>query len=362
LWILLALPLAASNSRIWVLNYTGNTIDVIDPVTNKVLKTIETVLRPNGLVISPDGKRAYITSETTEHNLDVVDTATGEIVKKVVLSGRPNLPAVTSDGKLVGVCIRQSGPPSPVAQGPLHDYHPDNEGRVPKFGGGVDIIDAKSLTVIKTISLKVPMHDCFTSPDGKYLVGGSPEGKSAFVIDLQTKELAWEIPLGSPVLTMAIEAGPDGSTRRIFVELEGLHGFAVVDFVSRKEVDRVNFPDIHDEVNTPMRNKAPTHGTAIAPDGKSLWIASRGSSAVFAYSLPELKLMGYVRLPMREAPGKPAIAGEQDWLTLTPDASTVYVTNSALNTVSVIDAKTMKLVATIPVGEEPKRIATEVQR
>jgi YVTN family beta-propeller protein len=360
-WMVCSMHLAASTTRIWVVDYTGNTVDVIDPATNKVVKTIDTVLRPSGIVISPDGKRAYITSETSLHELAVVDTQTGDIIKKVVLSGRPNLPAVTSDGRLVAVCIRETGPPSPISEGPLHDFHPDNEGRVAKFGGGVDIIDTNTLNIIKTITFDVPLHDCFTSPDGKYVLAGSPEGKFAAAIDLQTLQVAWKVPFDSAVFTMAMEAGPDGSTKRLFVTLEGLNGFAVVDFKTHKQVDTIVFPDIseHGAKVAVMRNKGSTHGSAIAPDGKSLWIANRGSNAVWGYSLLDLKPLGYIHLPEKQENGV-LVAGEQDWLTLTPDSKRVYVSNAAYDIVSAIDTKTIKEVARIPVGREPKRIATEV--
>jgi hypothetical protein len=42
---------------------------------------------------------------------------------------------------------------------------------------------------------------------------------------------------------MAFEANPDGSTRRIFVQLSGFHGFAVVDFAKRAEVARITLPN-----------------------------------------------------------------------------------------------------------------------
>lgn len=358
--MLLAVPLAASTTRIWVLNYTGNTVDIINPATNKVVKTLDTVPRPSGLVISPDGTRAFITSETTEHYLDVLDTRSGKIIKKVLLSGRPNLPAVTSDGNLVAVCIRESGPPTPLESGPLHDFHPDNEGRVPKFGGGVDIIDAHKLTLIKTITMKVPLHDCFTSPDGKYVVAGSPEAKFAAVFDLQEQKEVWEVPLGSAVFTMAMSAAPDGSTDRLFIAVQDLSGFVVVDFKTHKEITRIKFPDLPDPIKAPMRNKGSTHGTVIAPNGKSIWWGNRGNSAVFGYSLPDLKLLGSIRLPVSDVPGQPQKGGEQDWLTFTPDSKTIYVSNAAFDSVSAIDTKSMKEVARIPVGKEPKRIATEV--
>jgi YVTN family beta-propeller protein len=47
-----------------------------------------------------------------------------------------------------------------------------------------------------------------------------------------------------------------------------------------------------------------------------------------------------------------------DWAPLTPDSRTAYVANAGSNSVSVVDIKTMKEVARIPVGQVPKRNAT----
>jgi YVTN family beta-propeller protein len=233
---------------------------------------------------------------------------------------------------------------------------------VPKFGGGVDIIDAKTLNIIKTVNFDVPLHDCFTSPDSKYIVAGSPEGKFAAAIDLKTLEVSWKVPLASAAFTMAMEAGPDGSTKRLFITCQDLNGFEVVDFPSHKLVDTIHFPGVSEpgKVAT-MRNKGSTHGSAISPNGKMLWIGNRGSSAVMAYSLPDVKLIGYVRLPRKEVNGK-IIAGEQDWVTFAPDSKTVYISNSAFDIVSAIDTRTLKEIARIPVGREPKRLATEFIR
>jgi YVTN family beta-propeller protein len=42
---------------------------------------------------------------------------------------------------------------------------------------------------------------------------------------------------------------------------------------------------------------------------------------------------------------------------VTPDGNHVYVTNAASDTVSVIDTATKKVVATVPVGENPFSVA-----
>jgi len=167
------------------------------------------------------------------------------------------------------------------------------------------------------------------------------------VIDELTLEPLWNLVFEGGVRPMAFETAADGSTSRIFVQLSKLHGFAVVDFKTHKEVRRVMLPD--EPVRGKVQSGAPSHGMAVAPDGKSLWVDSSRAAGVFAYSLPDLKLLGYV--PTASTP---------DWLTFTPDSKTVYVANAGVNYVSAVDTKLMKEVSRIPVGEVPKRNGTVV--
>ena len=106
----------------------------------------------------------------------------------------------------------------------------------------------------------------------------------------------------------------------------------------------------------------PVHGIGVAPDGKSLWVNSTSANAVFEYSLPELELVGYVSLPLVHPLGHAPTGSVPEWITFTPDSKQVYISNSGDRSVSAIDAKTLKLVAVIPVGEVPKRINTLVVR
>src|ERR1700680_160499 len=94
LLLLLAMPLAASTTRIYIANSAGDTIDVVDPVTNKVVQVIRGIEMPHGVGFSPDGNRVYVSNES-ENVLDVVDRETGNIINRVPLSGHPNNIAVT---------------------------------------------------------------------------------------------------------------------------------------------------------------------------------------------------------------------------------------------------------------------------
>jgi DNA-binding beta-propeller fold protein YncE len=372
LWIILAMPLAASTSRIYVLAIDKDTIDVIDPLTNNVVQTIRGVPKPLQAAFSPDGSRAYITSETSEHNLYVVDTKTGETITKVLLSGRPCMPAITVDGKRIFVTIEDPGPPMPIADDPLQYHHWDNRNRVSVNGGAVDIVDATTLNVVKTIPMRGPgggaMHDIFLSPDGKYMLAGCcemhPGGDFLAAIDVQTEKVVWEVPFDYDVETFAIEAGPDGSSSRVFVETPNLHGFIVVDFATHKQVAKIIFPNkpsgFYFSGAPPTKIKDETHGSAISPDGKTLWINNHESNVVFVYSLPALKLLGYVPVTQaKEVAGHP-ISSIPSWITFTADGSTAYVSCDNADSVDAIDARTMKKVATIPVEKGFKFDATLV--
>jgi YVTN family beta-propeller protein len=322
LWSLLAMPLTASTGLIVSANWVSGTVDVINARSNKVVESYKVEL-PHAADISPDGKRVYASNED-EEVLDVLDRKSGKIVKKIPLSGHPNNIAVTQDGGRVLVCIRNNP-------------------------GAVDIVDTASLTLKKSIPVKGGLHNDWITPDGKYVVAGSIWGSALNVIDLQTEELAWVVKFEKGVRPMTADANPDGSTRRIYLQLTGYHGFVVVDFATHKEVARIDLPDEPKWYQAGGSASRGSHGIGVAPDNKTLWVVSAGQRCVFAYSLPDLKLLGYARTGW--AP---------HWLTITPDSAVVYVANEYENTLSAIDAKTFKEVARIPVHDDPKRINTAV--
>jgi YVTN family beta-propeller protein len=147
---------------------------------------------------------------------------------------------------------------------------------------------------------------------------------------------------------MAISKNPDGSTKWIFSQLGGLNGFSVVDFASQKQINEIKLPELPAEQQNRHGPPAPSHGIALTADQKTLLVNSRLNSALYAYSVPDLKLLGSVALG-----GKGA-----GWLTITPDDKTVYVANEHTNNVSVVDSKSLKEVALIPVGFAPARNIT----
>ena len=330
-WILLATPLAAETAHIYVTNKAGTTVSVIDAATNKVVQTINDIEVPEAARFSPDGNRVYV-SQSAENFLNVVERATGKIIKRIPLSGHANDLAVTPDGRRVLVCIATTP-------------------------GALDIIDTATLTKIKTISMRARLHDIVVTGDGKWAVAGSPAGQFAAFFDLETETLDGMMEFDMGVMPLSMVNNPDGSGNRLYLQLNRLNGFAVIDFKNRKEITRIEHPK---EPTGFSAGGAPSHGMEVAPDQKTIWVNSRPANAVFAYSIPDYKLLGRVDLPQLRVPGQPPRGSRPNWITFSPDSKTVYITNRGLRSVTAIDAKTMKTVAVIPVGEAPDRVSTLV--
>jgi YVTN family beta-propeller protein len=281
---------------------------------------------PHGVTSAPDGTRLYFTDESRE-TVDVVDGSTFAILARIPLSGRPNNIAVSKDGTRVYAGI---------AQAP----------------GAVDVIDTVSLTRLKSIAVKGAVHNVYVTPDGKYVVSGSVANRMITVIDQGTGTIAWELQMSAGIRPMEFEKAADGSTSRIFVQLSDYHGIAVVDFNQRKEVSRFEMADIPGEhKHTEGLQGAPAHGLSITADGKKLFATSKWYGQLYAYSLPDLKPIGSVH-----------VGQHPEWITLSPDNTSIYVAAAGDNTVSVVNTATLKEIARIPVGQVPKRNGTALLR
>src|SRR3989442_10536137 len=100
----LTLTLHAATVRIVQTNAAGDSVMLIDPVTNKVVGEIPGIEVNHGAAVAPDGSRFYITNEA-ESTLDVADARTLKVTKHIPLTNHPNNVAVSKDGKRGYVAI-----------------------------------------------------------------------------------------------------------------------------------------------------------------------------------------------------------------------------------------------------------------
>ncbi len=324
IFLLPVMTAAQGTVRIVQTNSAGDNVHLIDPVTNTVVGEITGIERAHGAAASPDGRTIYVSNEA-DNTIDVVDTAMLKVTKKIPLSGRPNNLAVTPDGQKLYVAIAQSP-------------------------GALDVIDTRSNEIIATISVHGGVHNTYVTPDGKYAVAGTIGTRSITVIDTETDMPVWSTYWDLGIRPMTFDTNADGSTRRVYAQLSNFNGFGVMDFDTRKEVARIEYPSVPSAQQTPGHGGNTAHGIGVTPDNKYLVANSSLNSSVYVYSLPDLELVGGVR-----------VGHSPNWVTMTPDSRFAYISLSGNNSVSVIDIAAVKVVTEIKTGGQvPKRNTTLV--
>lgn len=311
----------AAQQHLWlyVASARGDDAGIVDMNSFKVVGDIKAGERVHGVCIDPSGLRLFLTVES-DHTLRIVDTVTRSTVGEVKLSGKPNQCAVTPNGKLVVVPIRD--------------------------GDSVEIVDVTQQKVLKSLPIKEP-HNALNTGSNRYMYVSSMGSNEVDVIDLEKMEFAEHIPVGGRPRPYVIS--PDGKT--MYVALANLHGFTIVDIPSKKVVDRVVMPSKHANLR-PLKFETQdtlTHGLALTPDGRELWVSSLLDDCVYIYDVESKKIIGSVRT-----------GDGPNWIVTTPDGKYVIVSNTDTDDVSIIDAKTRREVTRVKVGKVPKRLALAV--
>jgi len=330
LWVLAGCALAgnwpsalyAQSTRLYVGNSIADDISDIDLNSLKVIGDITVWPHVHGMGVQADGTRLFTTSEG-DKTLRIFDTSTGKLVSAIKLTGRPNQCAVTPDGKYVAIPIREGA-------------------------GSVDIVDVAQQKVVKTLPVKAP-HNAFNAGSNKYLFVSSMGDHAIYRNDLEKMDYDANIPVGGVPRPYVITR--DGRT--MYVALTDLHGFAIVDIADKKVVRRVEMPaehpKPHEHPGEPINTL--THGLALSPDEKELWVTSLLDDGMYVYDVPSQRFVGRV-----------LTGSGPNWVAFSPDGKYVCVSNAGDDDVSIIDAKARREVARLKVGRVPKRlVAVSVQ-
>jgi YVTN family beta-propeller protein len=319
----LALPgsLSAQNYRLYVDNSNDDSVSVIDLNSLKVVDDLKIgASLIHGLALRSDGKLLFVTVES-DHTLRLVDTTTGQTKATIKLTGRPNECAVTPDGKYVAVPIRD--------------------------GDSVNIVDVVQQKVVKVLPIKEP-HNAVSTDSNRYMFVSSMGSNAVNVIDLQTMSFSAVVPAGGRPRPYVISS--DG--KMMYVAVSYLHGFDIVNIPEKKVLARVEMPAQHSGPPRPRKFETPdtlTHGLALTPDGKELWVTSLLDDCVYIYDLQTRKFVG--RLATGDGP---------NWIVFSPDGKYGCVSNTDSDDVSIFDVKERRALAQVKVGKVPKRLVIGV--
>ena len=164
---------------------SGNVV-VLDTRSHAVIATIPVGTGQHHLAVTPDGGRVYVVSLDSD-NVSVIDATTNQVIGTVAVGNRPEGIAITPDGRRAYVASF-----------------------VNAFNGRLDVVDTTTNTVTKIISLN--------GINGPNEIGITPDGTRAYVtfhsdravsmIAIATNQAVETVPIGTPTIGTVISGIP----------------------------------------------------------------------------------------------------------------------------------------------------------
>ena len=296
---------AAGAPKAYVGLFKDDAVAVIDTAQNKVLSTIAVPKGPHGLVVTPDGRKVYVSSDGAS-TVSVIDTAADRVVASIDVGANPHGLAISGAGSRVLV----SGWGSNRAL----------------------VIDTATDRVIGEAPIAQP-HNGTLSRDGRTAwVASQQQGATALVrLNLATWKEVARVPLDKT--PRGLELSPDG--RQVFFTLAGVNAIQVLDTATS-------------EIVTQIPVGTSPHYTPFTPDGRWALAVIQGPGELGILDTTSNTLAGTV-----------AVGKAPHWSTSSSDGRTAYVTNEGSNDVSVVDLANRAVTATIAVGSAPRKIAVQ---
>jgi YVTN family beta-propeller protein len=297
---------AAAAPKAYVGLFKDDAVAVVDTAQNKVLGTIAVPKGPHGLVVTPDGRKVYVSSDGAS-TVSVIDTATDDrVVASIDVGPNPHGLALSGDGSRVLV----SGWGSNRAL----------------------IIDTVTDRVIGEVPVAQP-HNGTLSRDGRTgWVASQQQGATALVrLDLTAWKDVARVPLDKT--PRGLELSPDG--RRVLFTLAGVNSIQVLDTATNRIVTQI-----------PVG--ASPHYAPFTPDGRSALAVVQDPGELAILDTASNTVAGTV-----------AVGKAPHWSMSSSDGRTAYVTNEGSNDVSVVDLTRCTVMATIAVGNAPRKIAVQ---
>jgi YVTN family beta-propeller protein len=193
-----------SDGRLLVSNWKGETLSVIDARTGAFSGTIPVGIKPSYLAVSPDGTKAYAAGKLSG-DVSIVDLAKREPDRILEVGQKPMGVAVSPDGRWLYVAACQSRKISRI----------DLNYEVVLATFGAPLASTSNLAI---------------TPDGRILLAAGDNNR-LLIIDAETGRTD-KVKVGDDPAAVAIS--PDGLTA--FVACYGGASIGVVDLASRKLV------------------------------------------------------------------------------------------------------------------------------
>lgn len=288
--------------RLYVPESAGTGVDVIDPVTMRVVAHYKTGLDPQHVVPSYDLHTLYATNDLA-NSLTPFDPRTGRPSGPNIAVNDPYNMYFTPDGRQAIVVAEAD------QQLEFYDAHTFAVNKVLavdcagvdhadfsadgsfmiascEFGRRLVQVDMRTETVRAYLDLapKASPQDVRISADGRVFYVADMKLGGVHVIDSDTFREIGFLPTGRDAHGLY----PSRDGRRLFVSNRGSGSISVIDFASRRVVATWRLP----------RGASPDMG-GVSPDGSVLWLSGRYSAAVYKISTANGQLLGKITVPRK---------------------------------------------------------------
>lgn len=368
----------------YVTSPNNNSVTVIDTATNIVKTTVPVVGDPHEIAASSDGTKVYVINGVNNNNdytISVIDTSTNTVTA-IPLSTYKDTTAATvintgvTSASASGIAVSPNGKKIYVANNLRVQGN-----RGTKEVGNVLVIDTDTKTTA-TIPIGTIAANVAVSPDGTkvYVTNNVPDQNTGgtqgavSVIDTGTNTVTATIHLGiliKPVfetvktLDSVVAVSPDGS--KVYVTNY------VLDQQTRSAQGVVSVIDTGtNTVTATIRVGNNPSGIAVSPDGKKLYVGEPEGVTVINTDTKTV-IQGTVSQSLQNGIGavmdkKKAVSGfvgptvdlgrglyDPKRIAISPDGSKAYVAGGSYS-ISVIDAATNAVTATVPLESYPSRV------
>jgi hypothetical protein len=201
----------------------------------------------SGVAASPVTNLMYVAARG---RLGAIDLATDKMVWSVTLDGHCcERPQVTPDGKIV------------VVGGDLRDYWYEVDGRTGRFIGMLNAPESQG------------SHNLNLSGDGK-TVFMSPNNKVMTISDVKTRKIIRTIRFPDNIRVFVLNK----DSTRIYANNNNFMGYRVADVKTGRIIQSVEVTSVpwrarwFTSPRPHIPHGCPSHGIAITPDGKEIWV------------------------------------------------------------------------------------------
>jgi DNA-binding beta-propeller fold protein YncE len=238
---------------------------------------------------------------STIESLQRIDLATDKLVWEKQFEGGCDRMAISPDGKTM---------------------------YLPSFEKGFwNVVDCASGDVIKKIDVHKRAHNTIYGPSGQHVYLDDIASPWLYIADAKKHELVNKVgPFANFIRPFTI----NGKETLVYATVDSLLGFEVGDINTGKKLAHI---EVEGWSMGPVRRHGnPSHGIALTPDEKELWLADGHNMRVHVFNaVPPYQQL--TTIPVQDMPG---------WISFSIDGKYVYPSSG-----EVIERNTRKIITTL---------------